>query len=232
MFTLRRSEERGHADHGWLDTYHTFSFADYRDPDFTGFGPLRVLNHDLVQPGRGFGTHPHRDMEIVTYVIRGVLEHRDSMGTGSRIRPGEVQLMSAGTGVTHSEFNASRDEPLEFLQSWVIPAREGTRPRYEQRAFSDEERRNRLRLVASPDGAQGSLTIGQDVRLYAGTLEAGASVEHALDRSRRGWLHVARGALALGGHELGKGDGVAVQDESSLSLEGREDAEVIYFDLP
>lgn len=232
MLTLRRSEERGHADHGWLDTYHTFSFADYHDPDFMGFGPLRVLNQDLVRPGRGFGTHPHRDMEIVTYVLRGVLEHRDSMGTGSRILPGEVQLMSAGTGVTHSEFNGSGEEPLEFLQTWVIPAREGTLPRYEQRAFPDEERRNRLRLVVSPDGARGSLTIGADVRLYAATLEAGASLEHVLDPRRRAWLHVARGSLAIAGHELGKGDGVAIQAEPRLALEGREEAELILFDLP
>ena len=184
MLTIRRSEERGHADHGWLDTYHTFSFADYHDPDFMGFGPLRVINQDVVQPGQGFGSHPHRDMEIVTYVIEGVLEHRDSMGTGSRIRPGEVQLMSAGTGVTHSEFNASRSEALELLQTWVIPARRGTEPRYEQRAFPAQERRNRMRLVVSPDGAQGSLTIGQDVRLYAATLGPGATVRHPLERSR------------------------------------------------
>ena len=232
MITIRRSEERGHADHGWLDARHTFSFAGYHDPDFMGFSELRVLNQDRVQPGRGFGTHPHADMEIVTYVLEGVLEHRDSMGNGSRILPGDVQFMSAGTGVTHSEVNASPHEVLHLLQMWVLPARRGTAPRYDQRTFPAEERRGRLRLVVSPDGAEGSITIGQDARLYAGLLGAGERALHEQDPRRRGWLHVARGRLRVNGLELGPGDGAAIQGEPRLELEGVEEAELVHWDLP
>lgn len=231
MITPRRSADRGHADHGWLDTYHTFSFAHYHDPDFMGFSDLRVLNQDRVAPGQGFGTHGHDNMEIVSYVLEGVLEHKDSMGTGSQVVPGDVQLMSAGTGVTHSEFNGSESDPLEFLQMWVIPAERGTEPRYEQRHFSEQERANTLRLVASPDGADGSLTLGQDTRLYAGTLAPGATMTHEVPPRRRLWLHVARGSIELNDLTLGPGDGAAIQDESALRFEGREQAELVLFDL-
>lgn len=231
MIAVRRSAERGHFDHGWLDTYHTFSFADYHDPDFMGFRTLRVINQDVVHANRGFGTHGHRDMEIVTYVLRGLLQHRDSMGNGSQIRPGEVQLMSAGTGVTHSEFNGSPDEELELLQMWVLPAREGTQPRYEQKEFSDAERRDRLRLVVSPDGAEGSLTIGQDARLYAGLLAPGARARHAIAPGRAAWLHVASGRVLVNGIELGPGDGAAIQGERALELEGREEADLVLWEL-
>lgn len=232
MITLRRSAERGHVDHGWLDTYHTFSFASYHDPDFMGFSELRVINQDVVAPGRGFGTHGHRDMEIVTHVLEGVLEHRDSMGNGSRIVPGEVQLMSAGTGVTHSEFNGSKSEPLHLLQMWVMPARQGFTPRYEQKEFPLDERRGRLRLVVSPDGREGSLTIGQDARLYTGVLDGPAAVHQALGAERCAWLHVARGRLRLGGETLGPGDGAAIFDERELVLSDAHEAEVVLWDLP
>lgn len=232
MITIRRSADRGHADHGWLETYHTFSFANYFDADFMGFGPLRVINQDTVAPGKGFQTHSHEDMEIVSYVLRGVLEHKDSMGNGSQMRPGEVQLMSAGTGVTHSEFNSSPQDELEFLQMWVIPAQRGTEPRYEQKEFAESERRGQLRLVVSPDGRDGSLTIGQDVALYASTLGAKESARHELAPGRGAWVHVARGELALNGLALGPGDGAAVQDVATLELEGLVDAELVLFDLP
>lgn len=231
MITLRRSEERGHADHGWLDTYHTFSFADYHDPDFMGFSHLRVINQDVVQPGQGFGTHGHANMEIVTWVLRGRLQHRDSMGNGSIIGPGDVQIMSAGTGVTHSEFNASETQDLELLQMWVLPARSGGRPRYEERNFPVEERTNVLRLVASPDPAADAVTIGQDTRLYVGTIEPGARVAMPLDTERRAWLHVGSGRVTVNGEELGPGDGAAIQRESRLELVGVEKAEVVLFDL-
>jgi hypothetical protein len=232
MIAARRSEERGHVDHGWLDTYHTFSFASYHDPDFMGFGPLRVVNQDRVAPGRGFGTHGHRDMEIVSYVLEGVLEHEDSMGNGSPMHPGEVQLMSAGSGVTHSEFNGSKSEPLHFLQMWILPRTLDTEPRYEQKAFPDDERRGALRLVVSPDGAKGSLTIDQDVRLFASLLGKGDEVRHELSPGRCAWLHVARGRVALDGRGLGAGDGAAIRDERALTLRGVEDAEIVLWDLP
>jgi redox-sensitive bicupin YhaK (pirin superfamily) len=232
MITIRRAHERGHADHGWLDTFHTFSFAGYHDPDWVHFGPLRVINQDRVAPGQGFGTHGHQDMEIVSYVLEGVLAHKDSMGNGSQMRPGDVQLMSAGTGVTHSEFNDSHDEGLHFLQMWVFPERRGTKPRYEQRAFPTEQRQGRLRLVVSPDGSDGSLTIGQDVRLYAGLLASGESTEHALPAGRDAWLHVARGRIELNGQDLGPGDGAGIREEARLSLRGVEDAEIVLWDLP
>jgi len=232
MIRIRRSAERGHADHGWLDTYHTFSFADYHDPDFMGFSVLRVLNQDRVAAGQGFPRHGHRDMEIVSYVLEGALEHQDSLGNGSTMRPGEVQLMSAGTGVQHSEFNASRTESLHFLQMWILPAEERTRPRYEQKAFAESERRGRLRLVVSPDGAGGSLTIGQDVRLFAGLLDGAERAQHALAPGRDAWLHVARGKLRLNGEALGPGDGAALQGEQALALEQGEGAEFVLWELP
>lgn len=230
MITPRRAAERGHADHGWLDTRHTFSFADYHDPRHMGFRALRVINEDRVQPGQGFPTHGHRDMEIVSYVLAGALEHRDSLGTGSVIRPGEVQRMSAGTGVLHSEFNASLTELVHFLQIWILPERRGLPPGYEQKAFG-EARRGRLCLVASPDGRDGSLTVHQDVCLYAGVLDPGASVTHPLAPGRHGWVQVARGALTVGTHRLLAGDGASISDETALPLRAEEASEVLLFDL-
>ena len=232
MIQIRRSEDRGHADHGWLDSYHTFSFADYHDPDFMRFGPLRVINQDRVAPGQGFGTHGHRDMEIVSYVLDGVLEHKDSMGNGSQMRPGDVQLMSAGTGVTHSEFNASQDAPLHFLQMWVFPAERSTEPRYEQKAFPLDRQRGALALVVSPDGADGSLTIGQDARLYAGHFDAADQTSLALPAGRTAWLHVARGAVRLHDADLGPGDGAAIRDVTELAITAIDPAEVVLWELP
>jgi quercetin 2,3-dioxygenase len=232
MITVRRSEERGHADHGWLDTRHTFSFADYYDEEHMGFRALRVINEDRVQPAQGFGTHGHRDMEIVTYVLEGELAHRDSMGTGSTIRPGEVQRMSAGTGVRHSETNPSRERPVHFLQIWILPDRTGYAPGYHQKAFPDAERRGKLRLVASPDGAQGSVTVHQDARLYAALLGDGERVRHAIAQGRHAWVHVARGELTLNGEALHAGDGAAVSEEAALEIVGGAGlAEVLVFDL-
>jgi quercetin 2,3-dioxygenase len=230
MIRIRKAEERGHFDHGWLDTNHTFSFADYYDPEFMGFRALRVINEDRVEPGRGFGTHSHRDMEIVTYVLEGELEHRDNMGTGSVIRPGEVQRMSAGTGVLHSEVNPSRQNPVHLLQIWILPERRGIKPEYEQKAFPAEERNGKLRLVASRDGAEGSLTIHQDAKLLAGSLRDGDSVRYDLQPGRYAWLQVARGTVDVNGQKLRAGDGAAIEDESSLALTG-QDAEVLLFDL-
>src|SRR6187455_859487 len=204
MITVRKSSERGQADHGWLESAHSFSFADYYDPRHMGFGNLRVINEDRVAPGAGFGTHGHRDMEIVSYVLDGSLAHQDSTGTSSVIRPGDVQRMSAGTGVTHSEFNASKTEPVHFLQIWLLPSRPGLPAGYEQKFFSDEEKRGRLRLVASPDGADGSVRIQQDARLYAALLDGG-EVTHAFGAGRRGWLQVARGSVEANGHSLKTG---------------------------
>ncbi|HEY7369407.1 MAG TPA: pirin family protein, partial [Thermoanaerobaculia bacterium] len=209
MISIRRAGERGHFDHGWLDTYHTFSFGEYFDPNFEGFRSLRVINEDRVRPGQGFGTHGHRDMEIVSYVLEGALAHKDSMGTGSVIVPGDVQYMSAGTGVRHSEFNASEGEPVHFLQIWVVPDKSGYAPRYGQKRFEDSEKRGRLRLVASPDGAEGSLAIRQDVKLYASVLDPGASVSLPLAEGRHGWVQVARGAVEVNGKRLEAGDGLA-----------------------
>ena len=230
MITVRKSEERGHADHGWLDARHTFSFAGYFDPEWVQFGPLRVLNQDRIAAGRGFGEHPHDNMEIVTVVLDGVLEHRDSMGNGSQMRPGEVQLMSAGTGVRHSEFNASRDEELHLLQMWVLPREQGYEPRYEQKAFPAEELRG-LRLVVSPDGRDGSLTIGADASLYAGTVAAGEENRLSLEPGRA-WLHVAKGSVRLNGEELAPGDGAAIEGETELAFEGVEDAELVLWHFP
>lgn len=229
MLNVRPAGERGHANHGWLDSWHTFSFSDYHDPRHMGFRALRVINEDRVAPRNGFGTHPHRDMEIVTYVLSGQLEHRDSMGSHGVIRPGEVQRMSAGTGVLHSEMNPA-DEQVHFLQIWLLPAQRGLQPSYEQRVFGDE-RQGRLRLVASPDGEQGSVTVHQDVRLYATLLGRGEQVEHALAPGRHAWLQLARGAGTLNGVALRAGDGVAVSAEERLVLAATEPLEALLFDL-
>ncbi len=229
---VRPATERGHFDHGWLDTSHTFSFADYHDPRFMGFRALRVINEDKVAPARGFGRHPHRDMEIITYVLAGELAHQDSMGNGSTIRPGDVQRMSAGTGVLHSEMNPSKTEPVHFLQIWILPDRTGHQPGYEQKAFSEDERRGKLRVVASPDGRDGSVTIHQDATLAAALLAPDEEVEHVVRPKRHAWLQVARGAIEVGGHTLRAGDGAAVRGEGTLAIKGVEPAEVLVFDLP
>jgi hypothetical protein len=231
MITLRSAEDRGHADHGWLNTYHTFSFADYHDPRHMGFHGLRVINEDRVQPGQGFGTHPHRDMEIISYVLEGALQHRDSMGTGSVIRPGDVQRMSAGTGVTHSEFNASRDELVHFLQIWLLPAERGIKPGYEQKTFPRQESDGRLRLVASPDGRDGSVTIHTDASLYVGLFAQGVSGALTLDAGRHSWVQIARGRARINGRDLKAGDGAALSDEAAVRIEGIDASEVLVFDL-
>ena len=234
MIQVRRGKERGHADHGWLNTYHTFSFSDYYDPKFMGFRSLRVINEDWVKPGHGFPTHPHRDMEIITYVLEGSLEHKDSMGTGSVIRPGEVQKMSAGTGVRHSEFNHSKTEPVHLYQIWILPEKEGIKPMYEQKAIPAEEKQGKLRLVASPRGGNGSnaVKLYQDAELYAAGLSKSESVEHSLRDGRYAWVQVARGAVNINGQELKAGDGAAVTDESRLKISGIADSsEVLLFDL-
>jgi redox-sensitive bicupin YhaK (pirin superfamily) len=231
MITVRQAKERGHFNFGWLDTYHSFSFGDYYDPSFMGFRSLRVINEDRVHPGRGFPTHPHRDMEIITYVLEGSLEHRDSMGTGSVIRPGEVQRMSAGSGVTHSESNSSRDESVHLLQIWIMPDKYGIRPSYEQKMYAAEEKQGRLRLIASQDGRDDSVKIEQDTALYASLLERGEEVVHQLNSKRHAWVQVARGAVSLNGQLLSQGDGAAVSDEQSLAIVGQESAEILLFDL-
>lgn len=231
MFKLRKAAERGHGHHGWLDTWHTFSFAGYFDLQHMGFRSLRVINDDRVQGGAGFPTHSHRDMDIVTYVLEGALEHRDSMGNGSVIRAGDVQRMSAGTGVHHSEYNHSDTDPVRFLQIWIIPAERGLSPSYEEKSFSAEDKRGRLCLVASPDGAQGSLTLHQDARLYAAVLHAGDRVRHELAPGRHVYLQVAKGRLRLDGLDLSVGDGGSTSGPGSLELEGVEDAELLLFDL-
>jgi redox-sensitive bicupin YhaK (pirin superfamily) len=231
MIQVRKAAERGHFNHGWLDTYHTFSFDQYFDPAHMGFRSLRVINDDRVQPGQGFGMHGHRDMEIITYVLDGALAHRDSMGNGAALRPGELQHMTAGTGVRHSEFNPSEEEWVHLYQIWLLPERKGLPPSYEQKAFSEAERRNTLRLVASPTGEDGSLTIRQDARLYLATLQAGATVAHALNPGRHAWLQVLRGEVALNGQRLAAGDGAAVSGEQQLQIQSEHDAEVMLFDL-
>jgi len=232
MLTVRKAEERGHANHGWLDTWHTFSFADYQDPREMGFGPLRVINDDKVQPGEGFGTHGHRDMEIITYVLEGALEHKDSIGNGSIIRPGNVQRMSAGTGVRHSEFNPSRDEGVHLLQIWIEPRITGVKPGYEEKQFGPAEKKGQLRLIASPDGREGSVTIHQDAIVYASMLDGKDAVTHRLAPGRRAYVHVARGALKVNGMPLKGGDGVKIEDESTIELKDARAAEVLLFDLP
>ncbi|HEV8552761.1 MAG TPA: pirin family protein [Casimicrobiaceae bacterium] len=233
MINVRHAKERGTANFGWLDSRHTFSFGDYYDPKQMGFGPLRVINEDRVSPGQGFGTHGHRDMEIISYVLEGALEHKDSIGTGSVIRPGDVQVMSAGTGIRHSEFNHSKTEPVHFLQIWVVPDREGIAPRYEQKTFPDADKRGRLRLVGSSDGRDGSVVIHQDVELFAAILNAGEQVTLPLSAGRKGWLQVVRGTVVMNGQELDVGDGAAVEGEPTLTVAAKIDgAEILVFDLP
>ena len=231
MITIRRANDRGHANHGWLETHHTFSFASYRDPQHVHFRALRVINEDVVAPGQGFGTHPHENMEIVTYVLEGALEHKDSMGNGEVLRPGEFQCMSAGSGITHSEFNPSPEEPVHLYQIWLLPDRKGIQPSYEQKRFDEIERRNHLRLVASPDAANNSLTIHQNARIFLSTLDLGKLLQHTLEAGRHAWLQVLRGQVALNGQALGTSDGAAVSGESLLEITATEDAEVMLFDL-
>jgi quercetin 2,3-dioxygenase len=231
MIHIRQAADRGHFNHGWLETYHTFSFADYHDPRHMQFRALRVMNEDRVQPGRGFGTHPHRDMEIVTYVLSGALEHRDSMGNGEVLRPGEFQRMSAGTGITHSEFNPSPAEPVHLYQIWLLPERKGIEPSYEQKSFPAQERHNRLRLVAAPDAADGSLLIHQDARIFLASLDRAERITHSIAEGRFAWLQVLRGEVALNGQELQTGDGAAISDLSELTIEATRNAEIMLFDL-
>jgi quercetin 2,3-dioxygenase len=231
MITIRKSEERGHADHGWLDSRFSFSFADYFDPEHVQFRTLRVMNDDHIAGGGGFPTHPHRDMEIVTYVLEGALAHKDSMGNGSVIRPGDVQYMSAGTGVAHSEFNASKDETVHMYQIWMFPDKKNYTPTYDQKHFADADKRGKLRVVASPDGRDGSVKIRQDNELYATVLAGGESVKHALRADRHAYVQVARGSVTLNGQRLETGDGAEISAEKSLELTGVNDAEVLLFDL-
>ena len=231
MLTVRKAEDRGHADHGWLDTRHTFSFASYHDPRHMGFWALRVINEDRVQPGEGFGTHAHRDMEILTWVLEGALEHKDSMGNGSVIRPGDIQRMSAGTGVTHSEFNPSGEALVHLLQIWLLPNQRGLPPSYEEKRFPPDTLRSRLRIIAAGDGRQGAVTIHQDADLWVAQLTQGESVRHDLKPGRYAWLQVARGAVSLQGKALGAGDGAAVSDEPALEITASESSEVLLFDL-
>jgi redox-sensitive bicupin YhaK (pirin superfamily) len=231
MIKVRRAAERGGANHGWLDTRHTFSFSDYYDPRHMGFRTLRVINEDRVQPGQGFGTHPHRDMEIVTYVLSGALAHKDSMGNGSVLRPGELQHMTAGTGIRHSEFNPDPDRPAHFYQIWLLSAERGLPPAYDQKAFDPALKRGRLLLVASPDGRDGSLLIRQNAGLYLADLAEGGAVEHAFAPGRHGWLQVLGGRVGVNGLDLAAGDGLAVSDEPALRVRAAEAAEVMLFDL-
>ena len=231
MITIRRSHERGHFDHGWLNTYHTFSFDQYYDPRYLGFRNLRVINEDFVGAGRGFPKHGHRDMEIITYILEGALKHEDSMGNGSVIRPGDVQRMTAGTGVRHSEQNASDQERVHLLQIWILPHTIGLEPGYEQKAFSDDERRGRLRLIASEDGREGSVEVHQEVSLFASVVPAGAEIEHPIDPQRYAWIQVARGSVEVNGEKANQGDGVIAVSESSLRIRAQDDAEVLLFDL-
>ena len=231
MIAITRNDERGLTQIGWLDSRHTFSFGDYYEPERSGFRALRVINEDRVHPGYGFDTHPHRDMEILSYVLDGSLAHKDSMGNGSVIQRGDVQRMSAGTGVLHSEYNPSQGEPTHFLQIWILPGRRGIAPSYEQKHFTDEERHNRLRLVASPAGEGGAVKVHQDVLFYSGLLDEGATIEHRLGGGRHAWLQVARGVVTLGGERLGAGDGAAVSEEEVLAIRALTPSEVLLFDL-
>lgn len=231
MIKIRKARERGHAQHGWLDSYHTFSFADYYDPQYMGFRYLRIINEDRVQPGKGFGTHSHQDMEIISYILAGALEHRDSMGNGSVIHPGDVQLIRAGTGVTHSEYNYSSEGLVHFLQIWILPDQKGLTPAYEQRHFPPEQRRNVLRLVASRDGRDGSLRIHQDVALYTTILEPGQTVTHVLAEGRHAWVQMARGRAHVNGTWLAEGDGASVSDETHIELTAHSPTEILVFNL-
>jgi len=231
MIALRKSEARGHANRGWLDSYFTFSFDSYHDPKYMNFGPLRVINQDKVEGGHGFPMHNHRDMEIITYVLEGALEHKDSLGTGSVVRPGDVQRMSAGTGIAHSEANPEPDTTVHLLQIWIMPEQRGLAPSYEQKAYSEAERRGQLRLIAARGGRDGAVTIHQDVDVYAALLDNGERVTHNLAPQRVAWLHVARGSVTLNGSTLQAGDGAAIEEESSLELSGVENAEILLFDM-
>lgn len=231
MIKVRKANERGHFDFGWLNTYHTFSFGDYYDTRNMGFRSLRVINEDFVQPGQGFGTHGHRDMEIITYILRGGLEHKDSMGNGSVIYPGEVQRMSAGTGVLHSEFNHAKDEVVHLLQIWILPEKKGIEPSYEQTFFSDDVKKAKLKLIASPNGSDGSVTIHQDAKIYSTLLDEGKSVTHELETNRHAWIQVAKGAVEVNGVLLNQGDGAGVSNEAEMKIVGIESAEILLFDL-
>jgi hypothetical protein len=231
MMDIIRSDSRGNADHGWLKSQHTFSFADYHNPAMMGFGSLRVINEDYIEPGQGFGTHPHKDMEIITYVIDGALEHKDSMGNGSVIRPGDVQRMTAGTGVSHSEYNHSSEDRVHLLQIWIVPEQDGLQPGYQQEFFTRDDKHNQWRLVGSRDGRGSSLTIHQDVDLYASRLESGHTLEHRFEGHRRGFLHVVAGAIELDGQRLAAGDALTISDQATLSLQATEHAELLLFDL-
>jgi len=231
MLTIRQSNQRGHFNHGWLNTYHTFSFDQYYDPRYVGFRSLRVINEDFVAGGRGFPKHSHRDMEIITYILDGALKHEDSMGNGSVIRPGDVQRMTAGTGVRHSEINASADEQVHLLQIWIIPNADNLPPSYEQKAFTVDQRRNQLRLIASGNGSDGSVTVNQDVSLFVSILETGESVDYSIDQKRYGWLQVARGSVEVNGEQAQQGDGVVIVAESSLAIRALEPSELLLFDL-
>jgi len=231
VITVRRNEERGGGNFGWLNTRHTFSFDSYYDPRFMGFRSLRVINEDVVAPASGFPTHPHRDMEIITYILEGKLEHKDSLGTGSIILPGDGQRMTAGYGIRHSEFNPSRSDSVHLLQIWILPAEKGLEPSYEQKRFPESEKRGKLRLIASHDGAQGSVTINQDAQLYVSLLSPGQQVSHHFGPNRYGWLQVAKGAVELNGSKLNQGDGAAIGDEKTVDLKGGANSEVLLFDL-
>jgi len=231
MLEIRRARERGHANFGWLDSWHTFSFGNYRDPQQIGFSDLLVINDDTVQPGQGFGTHGHRDMEIFSYVLEGALEHKDSMGTGSVIRPGDVQMMSAGTGITHSEFNHSKSELVHFLQIWIVPDRKRVAPRYQQKNFPAADKRGRLRLIISPDEKDNSLSVYQDARVWAGLFDGAERHEHQLAPGRYAYVHVARGEISINGNRLSAGDGARIRNEEVITFEQGKEAEVLLFDL-
>ena len=231
MIKIRKARDRGHANHGWLDTYHTFSFAEYQDRDHMSFRSLRVMNEDFVAAGKGFGTHPHHDMEIVTYVLEGALEHKDSMGNGEVLRPGEFQRMSAGTGITHSEFNPSSQDPVHLYQIWLFPERKGIEPSYEQKRFAEADRQNQLRLVASRDASDGSLLIHQDARIFLSSLDNERNITHSLEKGRHAWLQVLRGSVTLNENFLETSDGAAISDESNLEIFANQTAEIMLFDL-
>jgi quercetin 2,3-dioxygenase len=231
MITIRPSNERGGGKHGWLNTRHTFSFDQYYDPRFMGFRSLRVINEDVVAPAAGFPTHPHRDMEIITYILEGKLAHKDSLGTGSVILPGDGQRMTAGRGIRHSEINPSETDPVHLLQIWILPEKTGLEPSYEQKSFPDNEKRGKLRVIASRDGREGSVKINQDAQLYVTLLGSGDQVTHQFEKNRYGWLQVAKGAVELNGANLTQGDGAAISDEQNLTIKGTKDSEVLLFDL-
>jgi len=231
MITIRRSHERGGGDYGWLNTKHTFSFSDYWDPRWMGFRSLRVMNEDYVAPAAGFPAHPHSDMEIITYVLEGKLEHNDSLGTGSVILPGDGQRMTAGRGIRHSEFNPSKTDQVHLYQIWILPENKGLEPSYEQKRFPNEEKQGKLRLIASPDASNGSVKINQDARLYVTLLKPGEQVAHDFGKNRHGWLQVAKGGVELNGHTLGQGDGAAISDEPKLTIKAAKQSEVLLFDL-